>query len=247
MTLPRLWSISYSPWSDKARWALDHCGVAYERRSYQPLLGELALRRTLGVWRGPVSVPILEVDGTAIRDSWKIAEWASAQAAGEDLRLFPADRSAELARYNELSEAALSAGRTLGLRRLLDDGEGLLDLVPARMRALGAVARGIAAAGVRRTIRKYAHVTPSDLDGALIEMLERLRADLKTTKFLLGKFSYADIVMAEALAFVAPPATHLRLAPASRRAYTHESLATKYVDVVAWRDALYAQRKPDAR
>lgn len=251
MTLPRLWSISYSPWSDKARWALDHCEVAYRRRSFRPIVDELALRRALGSWTGPVSVPILQLPDEVLAGSWDIATWADGQVARDELRIFPARHEAALRRYDALSEAALAAGRTLGLRCLLDeDGDGLLDLVPRAMRSLGPIARRVAAAGVRRTIRKYAPVTPTDLDAAQAELLEALRADLSRAapgpdgaRYLLGTFSYADIVMAEAVAFISPPATHLRLTAASRRAYLREDLASRYPDVVAWRDELYARRK----
>jgi glutathione S-transferase len=86
---PRLWSLSYSPWSDQARWALDHCEVEYQRRAYQPLLGEPALRWKLRRLRGPVSVPILELSDRVLTESFDIAQYADRHAAREELRLFP--------------------------------------------------------------------------------------------------------------------------------------------------------------
>jgi glutathione S-transferase len=46
-----LLALPYSPWSEKARWALDVRGVPYRYRHYQPLLGELGVRRTLRKYR----------------------------------------------------------------------------------------------------------------------------------------------------------------------------------------------------
>jgi hypothetical protein len=42
--MTELLALPYSPWSEKARWALDVRGVPYDYRRYQPVLGELALR-----------------------------------------------------------------------------------------------------------------------------------------------------------------------------------------------------------
>ena len=35
-----LYSLVYSPWSEKARWALDHHRIAYRRVRYEPVIGE---------------------------------------------------------------------------------------------------------------------------------------------------------------------------------------------------------------
>jgi glutathione S-transferase len=244
---PTLWSISYSPWSDQARWALDHCGIEYRRRAYQPLLGEPALRLKLRRFTGPVSVPILDLGDEVLADSFDIARWADGHRAEGVPTLFPNPDLQRVERYAALAQDALSAGRALGLRRLLDDDAALDELVPRNLRFLGGVATKISAAGVRRTLRKYADVTPHELDRTLTDALGTLRRDLEThdDSYLLGAtVSYADITMAQTLAFVLPPSTHLRLADASRRAYTHPQLAAQYGDLVRWRDALYATRGP---
>ena len=250
---PTLWSLSFSPWSDQARWALDHCGVDYARRAYQPLLGEPGLRWKLRKWTGPVSVPILEADGGVLDDSFDIARYADAHAIEPSRRLFPDGSEAQIAEYDRLAQRALSAARKLGLQRVLQDESALGDLVPKNLKVLGPVAIKIAASGVRRTIRKYADVTPDDPRAAIVEALDRLREDLPAPngkdkpRFVLGTFSYGDIVMAQALAFVSPPPSHLRLGEGSRRAYLIEDLAEEYADLVRWRDGLYAQRKPDRK
>jgi glutathione S-transferase len=62
--MTELLALPFSPWSEKARWALDARGVPYDYRRYQPILGEPALRAKLRRARGPVTVPVLTtIDG----------------------------------------------------------------------------------------------------------------------------------------------------------------------------------------
>jgi len=245
-----LWSISYSPWSDRARWALDHCGVTYTRRAYQPLLGEPAMRLKTGNWSRPVSVPVLETDDGVIADSLDISRYADRSAA-EDVRLFPGEDQERILGLHARSEAALAGGRILGLRRILDTHRGALDaFVPPPLRSLpGNAGRSIAAAGVRRTIRKYANVTPKDAEGTLVEFLDVLAEAIEAgsrhddgTLTLLPRFSFADITMATGLSFILPPSSHLRLSDASREAFTSPERPEGYDAVFAWRDALFAAR-----
>ncbi len=249
--LPTFWSLSYSPWSDRARWALDHCGVEYRRLPYQPLLGEPAMRVRTRNWVGPVSVPVLQTGEEVLGDSLDISRWADARRTEGAASLFPEEAEAEIAGLHELSEAALAAGRTLGLRRMLETHPDALDaLVPPGLATLlGPMGRPVAAFGVRRTLRKYADVTPEDLTGTVHEYLDRLAEAVRgatphddAPSTLLGTFSFADITMAVGLSFIVPPASHLKLADASRRAYTLPDCPSGYDDVFAWRDAHFAAR-----
>jgi glutathione S-transferase len=237
--------LSYSPWSEKARWALERRGVAFRARHYQPLLGELELRVRLGRLSGPVSVPFLRDGDKTFADSFSIACYADAHGSGP--RLFPEGRELDVVKYSELSERGLAAGRALALARVLDDDAALLELVPRGLRKrLGKLGPHVARFGVKRTLRKYGAngASEADHERALVEVLDTLRADLgaaatASPSTLLGAFSYADIAMAQVLAFVMPPATGLRLGQGNRRAFGHERLAARYADLLAWRDALY--------
>src|SRR6185369_10337053 len=72
--MTELIGIPYSPWSEKARWALDVRRVPYVSRLYKPLVGEPMLRLALRRWRGAVSVPVLREDnGRMLADSLAIA------------------------------------------------------------------------------------------------------------------------------------------------------------------------------
>lgn len=243
---PILIHLPYSPWSERARWALRASNVAFKKRLYQPLVGELALRRLLGRWRGPVTVPILLREGQPpISDSWDIARWADARAG----RLFPADRLADLERWNHRAEEAMAAGRAMSLERVLASPDALDELTPPPARRLGALARAITRAGTARTRRKYAGDRRSFAEHLAVfeRVLNELRAALgpdpaARPATLLADFSYADITAAQALAFVRPPGDAiLRLGLHTRRLFGDDALAERFADLLAWRDALYAR------
>jgi glutathione S-transferase len=241
--------LPYSPWSEKARWALDARRVAYEYRVYSPLLGELELRRKLRKWSGVVSVPMLITDdGEAIADSAAIARWADRR--GEGPKLFAHDHEAAVVRYVALSERGLNAGRALSLMRTMADDEAVRELVPKRLRnALGPAATALGRFGVQRTFRKYGGTRAAATEHlrALTEVLDTLRAELAGRATLLEELSFADIALAQVLAFVAPPSQGLRLGRASRRTFGDPVLTERYGDLVAWRDALYASHRGAVR
>src|SRR4051812_15683513 len=100
----RFVAIDYSPWSEKARWALDLRRVPYREEAYVPMLGELPLRLRLRRFTGPMTVPVLFTeDGRALTDSLAIARFA--EEVGRGAPLFPSGRDGEIARWNERSEA----------------------------------------------------------------------------------------------------------------------------------------------
>lgn len=244
-TTPELLCIPYSPWSEKARWALDVRGVPYRTRYYQPLLGEPELRWRTKRWTGRVSVPVMFTTGGVLTDSLDIARFAARDGHGPDL--FPSGQDAAIERWNAASERALAAGRALSLERVLKDPAALGELVPRGVRnTLGRLVTPLAAMGVRRTLRKYGAHKAGDHAATFVAVLDELRAALAAAggDALLGPahgFSYADISMAQVIAYVRPPATGLRLGRANRVAYGDEALAERYADLVAWRDRLYAK------
>lgn len=253
----QLLQLPYSPWSEKAKWALDYHRIDYDAKRYAPILGEPALRWSLRQIRGPISVPCLRVEGRWIGDSFEIARWADEHSCRDDGgRLMPASELDRVEHYNVLAERGLAAGRWGSLRRLLGNRAGLLDMVPRDLRVLGPVAVGIARVGVQRTLRKYARILPErQAETTLIEVLDSLRTDLKDSphetdgvKHLLPRFGFADIAMSQVLAFVDPPSTHLRMSHATRDSFHDPELAPRYEDLARWRDALYVQfRGPERR
>lgn len=100
----RLVTLAFSHFNEKARWALDVCGVAYREERWMPGFSQIAvLAATKG--RGgrrddvssKLSTPILLTsEGETLVDSTDIAKWASRRARGGGDPLFPVDRAAEI-------------------------------------------------------------------------------------------------------------------------------------------------------
>jgi glutathione S-transferase len=242
MTLA-LYGMAYSPYSEKARWALDHHHVAYEWHEHVPMIGERKLRKVAGANGGKVSVPLAVDGGSVLRDSLSIAKHA--ERVGKGARLFA--NEAAVGTWAGRSDEALDAARVLLLQRILDDREALRESLPSWVPGpLRGLSTPIAARGTRHLVRKYetAGVDPAAAMAKLREVLGAMRKVLGSRSTILDGFSYADIAMAVVLQMISPVATeYIVLGPARRRAWTEPALASEYADLVAWRDALYAKRR----
>jgi glutathione S-transferase len=241
-----LFVLTYSPWSEKARWALDHHRVPYRLHVYVPMVHEPWLRLRLRKFRGRVSVPTFVSDAGTFRDSFDIAR--EAERIGEGEKLFPADRLEEISSWNDRSERALRAARDRVIARMGQvpgaEAEGLTFLP----RALRSPFRATARTAVNFLRRKYD--VESDLDASQKTMraeLEALRNALGNKPYLLGDLSYADITMAVVLQVVLPVSKEfIRLGPAMREVWTNDDLAREFADLIEWRDALYAKHRRPA-
>ena len=245
---PTLLHLDVSPWSERARWALDLRGVAVRHQRYTPLLGEARLWFLRRKASGPLSVPVLITDEGVITDSTEIARWADARGQGP--RLFPPERADEIQRWLLVSDRALDAGRVLALHRMLQSPDALDEQVPAALRWLGPIARSVATVGVRRILQKYGGAARAETEArsTLNAALDEIRVGLaaatssdEPVRTLLGQLSYADLCATQALTFVQPPDAGLVLGPASRSVYTDPELARHHADLVAWRDSVYAR------
>jgi glutathione S-transferase len=246
---PRLIHLPVSPWSERARWALDHHRIDHDRVTHTPVIGERRLRRLLGAGRsrGPrATVPALILPDRILTESWDIARYADQH--GSSSPLLPPDRIAEIQRYNELADRAMTAGRALISQGLLASPEALDESLPRDVPTwLRPWLRPMTRQGARWFAHKY-HVHLGDTASPLALLratLETLRAELaKSAPYLLGSFTYADIVMATLLQGVSPVVgNYIRLGPATRRVWTRTELAAEFADLVAWRDELYERHR----
>lgn len=235
---PKLVGESFSPWTKKARWALEQCDLAYDYEEYIPTLSEAKLRWRLSQWTGSVSVPVLFVGDDIIRGSWGIARYANDTVGDGRLGNFQ-----QIEYWNELSEAALAQGRTNVVRRILQDKQALEEALPPFVpQALRSVLRFVAKDAAQRLDRKYAHLVKAK---SLREALTATRESLAQLggDYLLGQFSYADISMATVLEVIAPIAkTEPVLGPATQRCWIDASLADEFNDLIAWRDRLAVEK-----
>lgn len=84
-------AIPFSPWSEKARWALDHHGCDYHEIHHAPVVGEWRLRAQMRRPFGRLTVPVLRDGDRWLTDSFDIARHAD--AIGHGTTLFPRTRS----------------------------------------------------------------------------------------------------------------------------------------------------------
>lgn len=251
----KLHAEGFSPWCEKARWALDHHQVPYRATEHVPMIGELRLRLAARRARGRVTIPLL-VDGPEVlMDSVAIARFAERRglpAERGSAPLFPGDRETELERWNACSEVVMTSGRALLLRRMLGSPAALREQLPPFVPgALRSLLQPLAARGVRFVMRKY----QLELDEEPLHV-SRIRSALASVREALGGgrpwllggygFSFADITVATSLQFILPVSDrYMPLGPATREVWTHPALAAEFADLLAWRDALYAaHRRP---
>ncbi|EYF04166.1 glutathione S-transferase family protein [Chondromyces apiculatus] len=98
MGLPRLITITFSHYCEKARWALEHAEVAFTEEAYPPPFHATAS------WRagGRRTVPVLVADDGVFADSSDIVQWADRKAPPER-RMF-GDGAAERREIETLEE-----------------------------------------------------------------------------------------------------------------------------------------------
>jgi glutathione S-transferase len=239
-----LYGLTQSPWTEKARWALDHHPVAYRYHEHVPVLGEVLLRMKARS-RPPgtkASVPLL-VDGTAVLpSSLAIAHHAEGLGRGEPL--FPESDQAEIARWADVSDRIIGAGRVRVLAALRSNREAqreaLPSFVPGALR--GALTPMAWTAAVFLGSK---HDVDSEQENALRPALDEVRASLGGRPHLLGRFTFADIAIAASLQALRPR-KKAPIGPATRAIWENAALASDYEDLLAWRDAVYAKHRPGA-
>ena len=245
----KLVQLSYSPWSERARWALDHHAIAYRAIEHMPFLGELRLRRLVGRAKRRATVPVLIDGDTVLTDSWDIARYADRTGTGA--QLIPAEQEDDVREWTELANQTSSLGRALVVSGLLSSDAALDEGLPFALPSwLHAAMRPVTRFGLRWFARKY-DLRPSAaaeneraIESQMRPALDRLRASVKRSPYLLGRFTYADIAMATLLQGISPVGNgYIRLGPATRRAWTRPTLERDYPDLIRWRDNLYLEHR----
>lgn len=226
----------FSPWTKKARWALEFCGLEYNYKEYTPTLSEPVLRWRLRQLSGGISVPILFVGEQVIHDSFEIARYANETAGDDRLGQFEVIKP-----WNDLSEDALAEGRTRVVRCIHGNNTALEESLPPFIpKMLHSSMRFIARDAVKRIDRQYEHLLKP---GALREALIQTREGLKQSEndYLQGRFSYADITMAVILEVISPIAKNeIPLGSATSECWNDHDLAQEFEDLVKWRNRLAA-------
>ncbi len=240
--------LRYSPWTEKARWALDHHLIEYRYREHLIWAGMPLLRCRMRRFSGDITVPVLFTgEGRWIMDSFQIAR--RADELGKEPKLFPEEKLEEIRHWNERCEEAADAARGLVLHRMKTDTKARLAALPswipeAVRPSLDFVSR-IGIDYIRREFRaeeKSYEEHRARVRSFALAVREALAGG---KEFLVGgKFSYADVTVAGSLGIIRPVSReYLRLPDAIREVWTDHEIASEFSDILSWRDRLYASRR----
>lgn len=241
-----LYGISYSPWTQRVRLALEWLDVPYRYAEHVPMVTEPLVRLRARRFTGRITVPAwIPARGNAVFNSISIA-----RAVDRERRLFPEKEEAATALWDSLSQAACSAYRTRVVQGTAASPEAQADSLPAFVPSmLRTPLRHVTRSALLFFRAKYE--TVSDTNAPVIRALDVLRDGLAGGKrHLLGdSLSFADLSMATLLQGIEPVSeAYVPLAPSIREVWREPALAERYADLVAWRDALYADfARPVAR
>jgi len=246
MEAPRtLVLLPYSPWSERARWALDHHRLAYQTIVHAPVIGERRLRKLVAGRVRPATVPVLIEGETVLTDSWDIAAHADRVGAGP--ALLGEGRVEEAKRWAGVCDAAMGGGRALVVAGLLRTPAALDEsMPPAVPRWIRVLSRPVNRWGTGWFGRKYgvSLAGVADHEATLRAGLAAVRAGLAGADYLLGGFTYADIAAATLLQGVSPVADrYIPMGPATRTVWTQPGLAAEFADLLAWRDEIYSRHR----
>lgn len=209
----RLVTIPFSHYCEKARWALDHAGLAYVEEPHAPMLAWAPAVTASGQRQVPVLVP---VDAAVVTGSTNILRWADARSKSGAPPLWPEDLDRTLTAYvAELDRALGPAARRVGYGCLMHD-------MTLTCQVLTAAARGwerrVVETGARtlaNSIRRGLRIDEQGVSRS-VQVLERVFDDadarLADAPFLAGdRFTAADLTFASLAGpalFTPPVETH---------------------------------------
>ena len=237
-------NIALSPWSEKARWAMDYTETHYQSIPFTPMITNLKARYLSKNFTSELTIPIA-VDGQQIlNDSFEIAKNTNNKTQNKNL--FPAGYREELSSWNELSEQLLKITRIRVIPRMKANKHLMLALLPSFIPDwlkpfMGAIAKK----SLDDLAKKYP-VDDQASEKQLKDGLNRLRTALKESGggYILGGFSYADICMSVVFQFIFPVENELfPIDDLVRETWVDESIKEEFSDLIAWRDFIYRQHR----
>jgi glutathione S-transferase len=202
----KLITITFSHYCEKARWALDRCGVAYEEHGHLPLFHYFETLR----FERQRTVPLLVDGNNVVRDSTEIIAWADAQRPGALIPI--AGATDVLAIEDDLDNHFGPATRRWGYFHLMQNRETDRHIsvgVPRWEKSLLGLARPLAVRMLRRGLKiDEAGVERSRQKiEATFDRVEQIIGDGR--RFIAGdRFTVADLTFAALAAPVLLPPNH---------------------------------------
>jgi glutathione S-transferase len=240
--------LRYSPWTERARWALDHHEIPYDYREHVMMLSMPKLWWEMGRPAHPVTVPVLLLgNGKSVMESVAIARWADQN--GRQPKLFMPDRperDVKIMYWSERGEEATDAARGAVLVRMgKNPAVQKASLPPFIPPALRGPLAWMTMMGVHYISREF-HSSARSYE----EHRERIRkfaAEVRQAlkgEYLVDEFSFADVAVASALGVLRPVSTrYVKVDEEIRKVWTDEELADEFADLLAWRDRIYEKHR----
>jgi glutathione S-transferase len=241
MSTPVLYIIEISPWSEKARWALDFHKLTYEPVEYISLFMAPTVKlKTLFKRKltKKLTIPLL-IDGSEVyTDSFDIALHADKKVGSE--LLFPKADYDKIKRLNALSDRLLNIFRAQVFHRTKTNHQAKLErliFVPEKQREF-------LTKTVNPMIRFLEKKYPVSESESASSLLEKIRAELGDRPYVLDEFSFADITLAMPLQFVSPVDNqYIDLGYHVKKTMEDIELAKEFKDLIDWRDQLYEKHR----
>lgn len=202
----KLITIAFSHYCEKARWALDRCGVSYVEDQHLPVFHYLATYRN-GAKR---TVPVL-IDGkTIVRDSTDIIAWADKHRPGSLIPLSGADDA--LAIEDDLDTHFGPATRRWAYYYLLPERRAdpyIVEGAPRWQTAMLKLSRPLAVSWLRRSLKVD--------DAGLARSLAKIESTLARVDEIVGdgrsylagdRFTVADLTFAALASPILLPPEH---------------------------------------
>jgi glutathione S-transferase len=207
----KLYTFNISHFSEKARWALDHEGIAYEEKVLLPGPHQVVTRRIAR----RTHVPVLDHDGHHVQGSGAILDYIATHLGGQ--KLTPSDPAA-LSAVHEL-EKTLDHAFGLGVQRvlyseMLNHRQAVIDMWsfqgPFWARGFYAVAFPVVARVIQRMYKTTDADAVAKAKERFVTTFDQLDAVLAKQPYLGGdRPSRLDITTAALLAPVCRPPEHL--------------------------------------
>lgn len=233
----------FSPWTERARWALDYHKIPYRYVEYTTLLGQPLLRLRAGKPFGKVSVPLLITPNERVNDSFEIAAYSDRKSEKEPL--VPSAHFEEIRNWTESAELALYSARLRATRRIQVSSEALADRLPDYTpKVLRKAFVPMAYVATEYILRKYQ--LEDDGDEKLLrnmdEFFNKANNALSGRRLVFDNLSFADIVIATAIQAITPVEDkYIYLGSPSRKCMCEPTLEKKYSSLIKWRDVVYEQ------
>lgn len=246
-----LYYLHLSPWSEKARWAMDLSNYNYTKINFTPMITTPIVRIRCRNFTRKVTAPTLISNQLCISDAYDIAQFVNNKNSGvhnPSVDLFPCELKSQIDEFDNLSNQILQAGRALVCIRMKNHrGAKLMSLAPVIPSAIRPIMLPVATMGLYYFKAKYGFNW-----NKREEYIETMRLGLRKVKkqltnsgdYLLGKFTYADIAIAVTLQMIEPIGKkYIPLDSDTESCWKTPELKEEFFDLIEWRNRIYQKHR----